>query len=150
MGILNATFQEKLTVLGAHGARSLGTDWSASSVLTTVLTYTEKTKAGAMRPEGVFCLYFPGVTRGEGQSKPSTGAVEGWEERGGRERRRHRVWTGCWPRPPATSPRPQAPPLSNFICADDLACLHTSMHAINIKSYLLQRGHRFVHLYPYT
>lgn len=38
----------------------------------------------------------------------------------------------------------------NFLCARDLDCFHMLMHIINIKSYLLQRGHIFVHLYPYT
>lgn len=45
---------------------------------------------------------------------------------------------------------PLSYPPSKFICANDLDCFHMSMHTINIKSYLLQRGHRFVHLYPYT
>lgn len=37
---------------GHTGTPSLGTNLSASSVLTTVLTYIEKIKAGATKPEG--------------------------------------------------------------------------------------------------
>lgn len=57
---------------------------------------------------------------------------------------------------PLTGGHPEAnlevlkPPPGNFICASDLDCFHMLMHIINIKSYLLQRRHIFIHLYPYT
>lgn len=50
--------------------------------------------------------------------------------------------------PPRRASRNQ--PAGNVTCAGDADCFHKLMRIINIKSYLLQRGHIFVHLYPYT
>lgn len=135
---------------GHTGALSLGTNLSASSVLTTVLTYTEETRAGATTSERTSAS--PVLPGARGRKEQVLHRGPGGMGSGGREGGRAEVLSvdRCWPHSPATSTRPQAPPLSNFNCADDLARFHMSTHAINIKSYLLQRGHRFVHLYPYT
>lgn len=62
------------------GTPSLGTNLSASSVLTTVLTYIEKIKAGATKPEGGLL------------TRPSWGGERGEESRAGLPQRPAEGW----------------------------------------------------------